>query len=113
MKNEQGTATIKEKTKWIEALESGEYNQGHETLRSETGYCCLGVYLTIKGEDIEVETYTEEDRSDLYEGDTAHYERCSVEIGNFKDEAVSMNDRGKSFKEIATAAREYYGISVP
>ena len=29
--------------KWCEALRSGKYNQGHQTLQSTTGFCCLGV----------------------------------------------------------------------
>jgi len=34
--------------KWIEALESGEYEQGKKRLRTEDdGYCCLGVACDI------------------------------------------------------------------
>lgn len=29
--------------KWIAALDSGEYKQGHCALQSNLGYCCLGV----------------------------------------------------------------------
>lgn len=29
--------------KWIAALKSGEYDQGHEALKTDAGYCCLGV----------------------------------------------------------------------
>ena len=28
---------------WIDALRSGDYNQGIGTLQDEKGYCCLGV----------------------------------------------------------------------
>ena len=32
---------------WVNALRSGKYEQGSEKLRSETGYCCLGVLCDI------------------------------------------------------------------
>jgi hypothetical protein len=34
---------IKQFKKWIAALDSGEYNQGHCELQNSGGYCCLGV----------------------------------------------------------------------
>lgn len=38
------------KRKWIEALRSGEYSQGKESLRDGNGnYCCLGVLAEIQG----------------------------------------------------------------
>jgi hypothetical protein len=33
--------------KWIEALRSGKYPQGHGALRSSDGYCCLGVLCDV------------------------------------------------------------------
>jgi uncharacterized protein YeaC (DUF1315 family) len=35
------------KQKWIDALRSGKYSQGSEKLRSEQGYCCLGVLCDL------------------------------------------------------------------
>jgi hypothetical protein len=35
------------KQKWIDALRSGEYEQGSEKLRSVSGYCCLGVLCDL------------------------------------------------------------------
>ena len=35
------------KQKWIDALRSGDYEQGSEKLRSVTGYCCLGVLCDL------------------------------------------------------------------
>lgn len=35
------------KTKWVEALRSGKYEQGTEQLYSEGKYCCLGVLCDI------------------------------------------------------------------
>lgn len=31
------------KTKWLEALRSGEYEQGRGILHDGSGYCCLGI----------------------------------------------------------------------
>jgi hypothetical protein len=35
------------KAKWLEALRSGEYNQGRNKLRTAEGLCCLGVLCEI------------------------------------------------------------------
>ena len=35
------------KTEWIAALRSGEYPQGKNQLRSDAGYCCLGVLCAL------------------------------------------------------------------
>lgn len=35
------------KQKWIDALRSGNYEQGSEKLRSVSGYCCLGVLCDL------------------------------------------------------------------
>jgi hypothetical protein len=39
------------KAKWVKALRSGDYEQGHGCLRdSAGGYCCLGVLAEVAGE---------------------------------------------------------------
>lgn len=35
------------KSKWIAALRSGEWRQGIGELRTETGFCCLGVLAEV------------------------------------------------------------------
>lgn len=35
------------KERWIAALRSGEYKQGYQQLRTENGYCCLGVLCEL------------------------------------------------------------------
>jgi hypothetical protein len=35
------------KTKWVEALRSGEYKQTQKRLRDKVGYCCLGVLCDL------------------------------------------------------------------
>jgi hypothetical protein len=37
------------KAKWLEALRSGNYPQGKKRLRSEDGWCCLGVLCNVAG----------------------------------------------------------------
>jgi hypothetical protein len=37
------------KKKWVAALRSGEYQQGHKRLRTGDTYCCLGVACAISG----------------------------------------------------------------
>ena len=42
------------KTKWIEALRSGKYNQGRRALVTNQGsYCCLGVLCDVMGKEKE------------------------------------------------------------
>ena len=36
-------------TKWVEALRSGEYEQGINALKNGNKYCCLGVLCEISG----------------------------------------------------------------
>jgi hypothetical protein len=36
--------------KWVDALESGRYEQAHTALRVDNGYCCLGVLCDLAGE---------------------------------------------------------------
>ena len=35
------------KKKWVKALRSGQYQQTHGQLRTEEGYCCLGVLCDV------------------------------------------------------------------
>lgn len=39
--------TKSQKTKWLESLRSGEFPQGRLQLKSESGYCCLGVLKEV------------------------------------------------------------------
>lgn len=53
--------------KWVEALRSGEYKQGHEVLRGGNEFCCLGVLcdLALKEKAVEAE-WTPEYRGRTY-----------------------------------------------
>lgn len=38
------------KQKWVDALRSGEYQQGRHQLRNDDSYCCLGVLCDLFAE---------------------------------------------------------------
>lgn len=40
---------------WIQALRSGKYKQAKKRLKTENGFCCLGVACDLTGEDWEVD----------------------------------------------------------
>lgn len=92
---------------WVEALESGEYEQGIGSLCSEGKYCCLGVACEVMG----VEK--------TYIGDTVRFGNCLVTLSERlmnklgiekQSHFIVMNDSGKSFKEIAQYIRDNYDI---
>lgn len=77
------------KAKWVEALRSGKYEQGKYYLSDGGKFCCLGVLCDVRG-------LRPERNSDLYAyplRDVLSFHDCEVLAG--------MNDRGKSFAEIA------------
>lgn len=96
------------KTRWVEALRSGEYKQGRWQLRQptagETEYCCLGVLAVVTPE-----------LHGLVDLDLCitPFEKPEVEaIVGFDFEVardlVSMNDvGGKTFPEIADWVEEH------
>jgi len=92
--------------KWTQKLESGEYNQGTGRLKTDLGYCCLGVLCDISGRG----------KWDEYiyvtENDSKSHNLPQVLSGKIsscvsQDELTDMNDvKKKSFKEIASYIRE-------
>lgn len=106
------------KAKWLAALRSGEYRQGHEHLcllerRAEdvdvTCYCCLGVLAEVAGERLvpstSVATLDDICRSDLVGGWGSPKEAFMAEEPEthttIQRKLAAMNDTGKSFEEIA------------
>ncbi len=97
---------------WVKALRSGRYKQGTEYLKSETGYCCLGVLCNITG----ASWRHEKDSGDLvpYLGGKmiGRDETPSGLLGGgfllktgmrhtTQEHLARMNDAGTTFKEIA------------
>lgn len=114
-----------EKSRWLEALRSGEYKQATGYLRRDGKYCCLGVFLDLVdssfwGEDPESDTWGPgREKTGLpdylcYDGDALYSEmpfeitREMVEalpwlgtVPTLKTSLALLNDRGVTFEQIA------------
>lgn len=84
---------------WIAALRSGKYSQTQSTLHDEKGFCCLGVAADV---------FEVADLEDMYkpggetEGPDWVYKKLKKQIPKkIYEKGISMNDRGRSFSEIA------------
>lgn len=91
------------KTKWLEALRSGQYKQGTSCLHNEDSYCCLGVFSEIQGR--LAGAYDGIDGSGLLLSDNNPHnflnaveicEICGIPCG-----LACINDKGATFAEIA------------
>lgn len=95
---------LKIKDKWVKALRSGRYKQGHGKLYLpwENSYCCLGVLCKVLRKPIE-EGAT--DISDDISTELAKELGLSRRVKNYIDvesRLVALNDEeGKDFYEIA------------
>lgn len=99
--------------KWVDALRSGEYEQGKEYLCKNDKYCCLGVACALYQQsvgDLIVEEGDEEtfydDRLDLLPNKVVEWlglasDDGGMKLKNQRTSLVSMNDKGVSFAEIA------------
>ena len=113
--------------KWADALESGEYPQIKSFLHTADGYCCLGVLCELSG----FASWKEEDIPWLDQaglpirfkypdgtGLTSKYSlpynvmewsgvrTSSGEVLSEDNTLASLNDKGKTFTEIAQIIRE-------
>lgn len=111
MSNPKVDPTIK--TKWIEALRSGTYDQCTTVLRSGTGFCCLGVLADITGAewiDQDPEEYEYEYIARI--GDNTYDQMPPEGLGGLDmaafDRLATMNDSGKTFAEIADVIEQEY-----
>jgi hypothetical protein len=113
------------KRRWIEALRSGEYEQGTYSLRSMKGdkvtYCCLGVLCDLYAKEKGTKWYMLSNeyftfmslRSELPQKvmKWAGIKRYDGEFSykNGKDTSLmGLNDDGKSFKQIADVIEKYF-----
>lgn len=93
------------KTKWVEALRSGKFEQGKRALRRGATFCCLGVRCEVmgakwdEGDDIDLNAKINEEPQEYYLSSIA------LETAGMTDRQqeilYTMNDEGSSFKEIA------------
>lgn len=102
------------KKKWIEALRSGEYKQGHNALRviSEGGfgYCCLGVLCDLMkqsglGDWVGFSDFM---YADQIQRSYPQFEILEKIDMSFEASRIlsSMNDQGCSFEEISNWIEE-------
>jgi hypothetical protein len=111
--------------KWIEALESGKYRQGKGALHSHDEYgdqfCCLGVACDIFKDELDLRIEPHATINIIngltcyrYNQDAVYLPRAVGEYLQFHSEQqtvyASLNDQGKSFKELAGQLRETYQI---
>jgi hypothetical protein len=100
---------------WVAALRSGEYAQEKSRLKSDNGYCCLGVLCDlytkqnpyVKWKSLEsVTAYFILEHSLVLPCEVKEWARMKSECGQFIEEGMflrldKMNDDGHSFNEIA------------
>lgn len=55
------------KSKWVQALRSGEYKQGTHVLKHDNAYCCLGVLCDLYSKEHDASGFNGEN---VYEGGT-------------------------------------------
>lgn len=102
------------KTRWIEALRSGEYEQGHGNLKNDGKFCCLGVLCELAVQDGVIERKDYEGEPSIYaEMDAVLPTRVRRWAGLFDsnpdvlwdgriDTIAHVNDCEVSFETIAT-----------
>jgi hypothetical protein len=95
----------KVKRKWVKALRSGDYDQGHHKLRSKNdNFCCLGVLCNLHA--MEHPDYAARQRDARLYGNKDSFLPEAVEDWaglNFPivRELATMNDNGYTFKQLA------------
>lgn len=112
---------------WVEALRSGEYKQSQGQLRTDEGYCCLGVLSAIVKDEIggcwnrndntpypqwEFIIGTDVSQS-LLPQEIVELVGMQTNEGTFPWSVfdwslIDMNDSGKSFEEIADVIEKHY-----
>lgn len=122
------------KQKWVDALRSGEYEQGKDWLKTKRGFCCLGVltdiYLKETGvgewtsvsphDPVGISSYSWDDGIGWrfenvvlpnlvrdWAGLSNHMPLVDVEYGE-PQPIATVNDSGTSFTEIADMIEEQF-----
>ena len=93
--------------KWVAALRSGEYKQGFGYLRSDEGFCCLGVacnIFNVRGWKNTKKGITYAEENQVLPHKVMDWLGLQDEEGtaDFQGKTLTyLNDSGKSFSEIA------------
>lgn len=91
------------KTKWVEALRSGEYQQLQGALYDgKNSYCCLGVLQRVRGTEVPT-AHTDKDGDDdvWSDPDDFKYSKTFERLVPKWYDLACMNDKGESFLGIA------------
>jgi len=105
--------------KWVAALRSGKYTQGKSRLKTDTGFCCLGVLCDIapmgKWNDSDNHFIEEDSYQNIFLSHTVKdWAGISDVSGYFvtKENKVihltNLNDDGTKFNKIADIIEEHY-----
>lgn len=95
------------KAEWVEALRSGEFEQGRQFLRTQGGeYCCLGVLSELSVRRHIIEMHTDKDGITQYDGYFSYLPEALRDLFSISSEETDilmrMNDVDKSsFEHIA------------
>jgi hypothetical protein len=99
--------------KWINALRSGEYEQGKGSLRLRNKYCCLGVLCDLYSKENNENWEMFDEKTEQYSFQEclaylpekvqkwAGMKTCSGEINHKIDSLTHANDKGFTLEEIA------------
>ena len=109
------------KQKWVDALRSGDYKQGQDHLRTNSGFCCLGVLCDLYAKENQLE-WEHSSYKDVYMfQDTVAFLPLSViewsdiadsnPLVNYEPGEIctlaDLNDKGSTFIEIADLIEEH------
>jgi hypothetical protein len=105
------------KQKWVDALRSGDYQQGQCGLRTNSGFCCLGVLCDLYGKENNVEWKPSRYYNNVYMFQDSPtclplsvVEWAGVENDNpeiCETSLAELNDAGTTFNEIADLIEEH------
>src|SRR4051812_403851 len=98
------------KTRWIEALESGQYEQGRHCLRHKNQFCCLGVLCDLMEPEGWEHPFDDLGRCEHRGCNTMPDFDMASSVVNFDSlgRLAQMNDEGSSFVEIADHIRRNF-----
>ena len=98
------------KQKWLSALRSGDYKQTRLHLRTDNGFCCLGVLCDLYGKEHNVEWklvdagiyYEFQDKKAILPLSVIEWAGVEDENPEICETPLSrLNDNGSTFNEIA------------
>ena len=98
------------KEKWLSSLRSGDYKQTRLHLRTDNGFCCLGVLCDLYGKEHNVEwKLMNNNHFYVFQDETATLPLSVIECAGVEDDNPEicetplsrLNDNGSTFNEIA------------